>query len=465
VAARRDQAQAGWRVRRHRAALARRFAAALLLNALIEPVAASAASPSGSQFQVNSYTTNYQVEARVASDSAGNFVVVWTSYGDPAYSIQGQRYAASGSAIGGQFQVSTPSPDSQQSPSIASDAAGEFIVVWQSNGSSGSGSSVQGQRYDASGSPIDGEFQVDSYTTGSQDRPSVASDSTGDFVVVWESAGSLGSDTSDHSVQGQRYDASGSPIGGEFQINNYTTGSQDHASVASDSAGNFVVVWQSAGSSGADVSGTSVQGQRYDASGSAVGGEFQVNSYTTGRQARPSVASDSAGNFVVVWQSIGSAGNDTSGLSVQGQRYAAGGSKIGGEFQVNTYTTSNQSGPSIASDSAGNFVVVWESYGSAGSDTSAWSVHGRSYGASGSPTSAEFQVNSYTTDDQFIAAVASNSAGTKFVVVWESNGSAGSDTSNSSVQGQRYLPEPAFAPSLGAMLGMVIALARRRRRI
>jgi hypothetical protein len=55
------------------------------------------------------------------------------------------------------------------------------------------------------------------------------------------------------------------------------------------------------------------QGQRYNASGSAIGGEFQINTYTTNSQYRPSVASDSSGNFVVVWESDGSAGSDTSG--------------------------------------------------------------------------------------------------------------------------------------------------------
>ena len=465
MAARRDHPLPGWRILRYHAVLASRVAAALLLNLLIEPDAASAAPPSGSQFQVNTYTTDYQVESRVASDSAGNFVVVWTSSGDPAYAIQGQRYDASGSAIGGQFPVSAPTSAFQRSPSIASDSAGNFVVVWQSDesaGSDSSGFSVQGNRFDTSGSPIGGEFQVDTYTTGNQDQPSVASDSAGDFVVVWESDGSAGSDLSDRSVHGQRYEASGSAIGGEFQINTYTTGLQSHPSVASDSTGKFIVVWQSNGSAGADASGSSVQGQRYDASGTAIGGEFQVNTYTTGNQVSPAVASDAAGDFVVVWQSDGSASSDTSGFSVQGQRYDTSGTAIGGEFQVNTYTTGNQGGPSIASDAGGNFVVVWESFGSAGSDSSAWSVQGRSYHASGSPIGTQFQVNTYTTANQFFASVASNSAGTRFVAVWDSDGSAGSDTSSFSVQGQRYLPEPSFAQSLGAMLAMVIMLARVR---
>jgi hypothetical protein len=68
-------------------------------------------------------------------------------------------------------------------------------------------------------------------------------------------------------------------------------------------------VWQSAGSSGTDTDGTSIQGQRYDAGGNPVGGEFQVNSYTTGGQFMPSVAMDAEGNFIVTWNSYGSSGS------------------------------------------------------------------------------------------------------------------------------------------------------------
>src|SRR5262249_31628021 len=159
--------------------------------------------------------------------------------------------------------------------------------------------------------------------------PSVASNSVGDFVVVWTNYGSAGSDTSATSVQGQRYDASGSPVGAQFQVNTYTTANQKFPSVASDSAGDFVVVWQSSVSVGSDTSSYSVQGQRYAASGSPVGGQFQVNTYTTSNQYFPSVASDSAGNFVVIWDSRGGTGTGTSPISVQGQRYDASGSAVG----------------------------------------------------------------------------------------------------------------------------------------
>jgi hypothetical protein len=52
------------------------------------------------------------------------------------------------------------------------------------------------------------------------------------------------------------------------------------------------------------------------------GPEFQVNTYTTSSQSGPSVAMDPDGAFVVVWQSYGSGGTDTSGRSIQGQRFA-----------------------------------------------------------------------------------------------------------------------------------------------
>jgi hypothetical protein len=111
------------------------------------------------------------------------------------------------------------------------------------------------------------------------------------------------------------------PVGSEFQVNTFTTSYQRYPSVSLDAEGNFVVVWTSHGSSGTD-SDVSVQGQLYAADGTPLGVEFQVNTFTTSSQVRPSVSVDADGDFVVVWQSLGSSGTDTDGPSVQGQRYA-----------------------------------------------------------------------------------------------------------------------------------------------
>ncbi|MGB5400218.1 MAG: hypothetical protein WBO71_08385, partial [Thermoanaerobaculia bacterium] len=128
--------------------------------------------------------------------------------------------------------------------------------------------------------------------------------------------------TSDWSIQGQRYDSGGAPVGGEFQVNAYTTSSQLNPSVAVEPQGDFVVVWTSYGSYGTDSSGESIQGQRYDSGGAPMGGQFQVNAYTTTSQRRPAVAVGADGDFVVVWDSGGSFGTDNSSRSIQGQRFS-----------------------------------------------------------------------------------------------------------------------------------------------
>ena len=86
-----------------------------------------------------------------------------------------------------------------------------------------------------------------------------------------------------------------------------------------DSAGDFVIAWQSYGSS---TTKNDIEAQLFLASGTAEGSQFQVNTYTAGNQANPSVAMDSAGDFVITWQSYGQDGND---YGVYARRYSVGG--------------------------------------------------------------------------------------------------------------------------------------------
>ena len=140
--------------------------------------------------------------------------------------------------------------------------------------------------------------------------------------------------------------AQGDPLGPEFRANTFTTSLQHNSVVASDTSGNFVVVWQSLGQDGS-LSG--VFGQRYASSGVSLGPEFRVNTHTSGNQRNTSVASDAAGNFIVVWDSYP---QDGFGGGVFGQRYASSGAALGPEFRVNTAVIDNQYFASVASDSS-----------------------------------------------------------------------------------------------------------------
>ena len=141
-------------------------------------------------------------------------------------------------------------------------------------------------------------------------------DSTGDFVIAWDS---FGQDGSEDGVYAQRFNSSGTAQGAEFKVNTYTTGDQLTSAVAMDSTGAFVIAWNSVGEDGSE---DGIYAQRYNSSGTTQGGEFRVNTYTSGNQEKPSAAMDSAGDFVITWES---AGEDGSLYGVYAQRYASTG--------------------------------------------------------------------------------------------------------------------------------------------
>ena len=401
-------------------------------------------SPAGPDFQVNSFTTSYQQRAEIASLGEAGFVVVWTSFGSfdsdsDGWSVQAQRFSRSGLPLGGQFQVNSYTPLNQLEPRVDADAAGNFIVVWRSDGSTGSdtlGTSVQARRYSSSGTPLSGEFQVNSYTMNNQVEPAVSVRDTGEAVVVWGSLGSVGDDPA-HSIQGQLYDTAGSPLGNQFQVNSYITGEVSEPSVTFLTAGDFAVVFVGWGSTGGDLDQSSIQARIFDSSGSPIDDQFQVNSYTTSYQFNSHVAGIDANNFVVAWESYGSSGLDSEASSIHGRLIDGDGVPLSGQFQVNQYTTGYQHRPSVSADGRGDFVIAWDSTGSTGTDTASSSIQARRYFAAGGARTSEFQVNSHTTGGQSYSAVRAERSG-DFIVAWTSASSPGTDSSLRSVLARRF---------------------------
>jgi large repetitive protein len=217
------------------------------------------------------------------------------------------------------------------------------------------------------------------------------------------------------------------PLGPEFRANEFTIDIQARPAVATDAAGNFVVAWHSFDQDG---DSTGIMARRYDAAGNPRGPEFQVNTYTTNGQFNPEVAHAPDGSFVVVWTSYG---QDGSTQGVFGRRFDAAGSPASAEFQVNTDTTNYQAKGRVAFAPDGGFVVVWES---AAGDGDSFGVFGQRFDAAANPVGTQFQVNSYTTGYQYSPAVAGDGSG-GFVVVWESYGqdSGGPDLG---IFGQRF---------------------------
>jgi hypothetical protein len=380
--------------------------------------------PVGPEFRVNTYTTNGQLRSSIALDATGNFVVTWTSYNQDGSSggIFGQRYASAGDPLGGEFRVNTYTTNLQLSPHVASDHAGDFVVGWSSAATpQNENFDVFAQRYDAAGAPVGGPFRVNTHTTGDQLLTSVASDPAGNLVLTWRSRGQ---DGSGWGVFAQRYASTGDPMGGEFQVNSYTPHHQHGAVVAMDPLGNFVIVWNGTRSLAA---GWDIFAQRYSSSGTPLGSEFRVNTYTSNDQLGPVIASNSAGDFVVVWQS---SLQDGSQGGIFGQRYSSSGNKLGAEFRVNTATPFNQYDPAVASDPDGNFVVAWQ-----GQNPAYLDVFAQRYSSSGVPLGGPWRVNTYVSTNQIYPAMGTDAAG-NYVVTWTSSWLQ--DGSGPGIYAQRY---------------------------
>ncbi len=145
------------------------------------------ASAAEDEFPINSTTENDQFLAEVAANPEGRFVVVWDSVdqdGD-GHGIVARCYSASNDPLGGEIQVNSTTAGDQIFPHVAVAADGSFVVVWEGDDADGRG--LFGRRFDAWGLPQDVEFPVNTTTANDQLRPRVAADAAGGFVVVWES--------------------------------------------------------------------------------------------------------------------------------------------------------------------------------------------------------------------------------------------------------------------------------------
>ncbi|HTO76756.1 MAG TPA: hypothetical protein VMQ61_11840, partial [Thermoanaerobaculia bacterium] len=195
----------------------------LLTFSVLTLAASGQTPPMPAEFQVNSTTTDDQYGYGVVMDQNGNFVVSWESYNQygSSYGAFGRRFNADATPAGTEFQVNQYTTDDQGYPRIAGDPFGNFVVAWESYGQDGDGMGVFARRYDHFGAAATDEFRVNTYTTGYQSQADVASDAGGNFVVVWNSTGQDGDGA---GVFAQRFDNSATPVGSEFQVNSYTTG-------------------------------------------------------------------------------------------------------------------------------------------------------------------------------------------------------------------------------------------------
>lgn len=354
----------------------------------------------GSEVRLNTYTTENQHSVRVDYDAAGNYVAVWTSIGQDG-SVDGvfaRRFNAAGAALGSEFQVNVSTGGRQFAPDVAVDPDGDFVVVWSEKlNLIAANYNVYARCYNSAGAPVGNPFLAHFLShTGDQALASVAMADSGRFTIVWQdpavgvraqqfSSGGTGGegfpiDVSEtpggwpdvamsaddrkifvwHDLTGIRariFDEFGDSVGPSFIVNTATQPLQQLATVGTDADGNFVVAWE--GGAGSAVDTVGIHARRFDLNGQPLGSQFLVNTYTTQDQGSAAIGMNADGEFVIAWESATQEGTGFSGIYAQ--HFRADGSRKGGEFHVNTYTTGTQNVPDVAIDPDGDFIVAWAS--------------------------------------------------------------------------------------------------------
>jgi hypothetical protein len=311
-------------------------------------------------------------------------------------------------------------PGDQTKPDVALNAQGGF-VVWQDNATDGNGLGISAARLDSTLSGTTWRQRVNIQGTNDQSNPRVAMLQNGGAVFVWQ----------------------GGPAGHEHIYARFLA--------QTNSGGVTNYLWLNPNATN----------------------DLMVNTFTNNFQINPAVAALRNGNVVVVWESFDQASSNSL-LDVYGQVLTSNGTKVGGEFLVNQFTSWNQRDPTVAALANGGFVVAWVSEqerrafnlsainntnGTSPSQigTASVDIYARIYNANGVAQSGEFRVNA--DDNPASNPAAAGASDGNYLITWNAmdmtnlwnswdiyarpfNGTTGGPVVrvNSHTYGDQYLP-------------------------
>jgi hypothetical protein len=286
--------------------------------------------------------------AVVYNPTADEYLVVWYGDDDTGPLVNGEREifgqrieAATGVEIGGDFRISDMGPDGNiiyaaSEPAVAyNPTADEYLVVWHGDDTLAN-FEIFGQRIEAAtGAEIGGDFRIsdmgpDVNPLYAASEPAVAYNPTADeYLVVWHGDDDTGLLVEgEFEVFGQRIDATGVEIGGDFRISdmgpdgNSLYGAFGPAVVYNPTADEYLVVWHGHDDTGPLALGEfEVFGQRIEAAtGAETGGDFRISDMGPDGDFAydafgPAVANNPTDNqYLVVWE-----GDDDTGPFVEGE--------------------------------------------------------------------------------------------------------------------------------------------------
>ena len=409
-------------------------------------------SEAAAEFRINNYTGSSQYEPDVTALKGGGFVVTWRDdsghSGGSGADIRGQIFTDSGVAVGDEFKANSYVISSQYDAEVTGLEDGGFVVTWTSanqegiEDGEGSGTGVYVRRFDADGTSLgikliggsnadnlsfsvaqggvafDLGDGVDTLTLGDDADIIEVENVERVYLGGGDDIASVEAQTSTHQSDviklegtveaGDVYTITINQIPISYRVEAGNTISDVRSALieaVNSTSAIFGVVTASLGSASDEISVTALHPGTEEA--------FRINSYLNSSQEYPSLTSLADGSFIATWSS---SSQDGSSWGVYGQHLDSSGVALGEEFQVNSYTSSQQRMPSVSALEDGGFIVTWmDSSGHSGG--SSWDVRGQLYDGAIAPVGEEFRVNSYTSSSQYDPDVVGLKDG-GFVVTW-----------------------------------------------
>ena len=300
-------------------------------------------------------TNDAPAQPHFAFDGHGNSIRVWSlgtfGPGKPLVTdVMGELADAHGTARGAAFQVNTYPPSGEYYPAVAMNRRGRGVVAWQSLQQDGQQSGIYAQIYTPAGARFGGEIKVSPVIPRqSANQPSVGIDRAGNFVVAWWSA-----QASVVASFVRLFDAHGVARGPEIRLSPAPMASNPAVAMRPD--GSFAVVWRSWKQTGA---GAQIFGRCFDAAGTPLGPELQINQTLIPGDGTPVVAAMPDGGLMVAWDSIDFKHTELGG-AVRARRLTATGAPLSAELAVSPPDSRVHWYPAVAADGLGNSAVSWD---------------------------------------------------------------------------------------------------------
>ncbi|MEE9294186.1 MAG: thrombospondin type 3 repeat-containing protein [Phycisphaerae bacterium] len=337
------------------------------------------------------------LQPRLAFDGAGNWVAVWWSDENldgigTDWDILVARSSDGGTTWTDPVPLNTNAASDSgddTAADIATDGAGNWVVVWDSNnpfeGSLNIGDDtdilvtritttdlLSGQTWS---DPVALNHNAPGGTGGDigtfDVRPRIATDKAGHWVVVWDSAEDIGGIGTDQDVLVARSSdngASWSDAAPLEPVPEPNTFADFFATISTDGAGAWLAAWQEhVGGSFRD--GANVRIVRSTDNGATWPESVLITTDggpETGCHRSPKLANDGAGNWVAIWKFDDDCGFDSIGADeeILVSRSSDSGLTWSDPLQISTTAPAEMGGdnlPHMTTDGAGNWIAVWMS--------------------------------------------------------------------------------------------------------